>query len=50
VRDPAFLAEIRKKRLTVEPTGAEEMAKIYRGAFASPPAVIDAVKAMLGAR
>ena len=49
-RDPAFLAEMKKKNLTVEPTGAEEMAKIYADAFASPPAVVEAVKEMLGAK
>ena len=26
-RDPAFLAEIKKKSLTIEPTGAEEMSR-----------------------
>jgi tripartite-type tricarboxylate transporter receptor subunit TctC len=49
-RDPAFLAEIKKKNLTIDPTGAEEMAKIYADAYASPPAVIEAVKAILGAK
>lgn len=50
VRDPAFLAEIKKKNLTLEPTGAEDMAKTYADAFASPPAVVEAVKAILGAK
>jgi len=50
VRDAAFLAEIRKKNLTIEPTGAEAMAKIYGDAFASPKAVVEAVKEILGAR
>ena len=36
-RDPAFLAEIKKKNLTIEATGAEEMARIYADAYASPP-------------
>jgi tripartite-type tricarboxylate transporter receptor subunit TctC len=49
-RDPAFLAEIQKKNLTIEPTGAEEMARIYAEAFASPPAVVEAVKGILGAK
>lgn len=49
-RDPAFLAEIKKKNLTIEATSAEEMAKIYADAYASPPAVIEAVKAILGAK
>jgi tripartite-type tricarboxylate transporter receptor subunit TctC len=50
VRDPAFVAELKKKILTLEPTSAEEMTKIYADAFASPPAVVEAVKAILGAR
>jgi tripartite-type tricarboxylate transporter receptor subunit TctC len=50
VRDPTFLADIKKRNLTIEPTGAEEMAKIYAGAFAAPPGVVEAVKAILGAK
>jgi tripartite-type tricarboxylate transporter receptor subunit TctC len=50
VRDPAFLAEIKKKNLTIEATGAEEMTKIYADAFASPPDVVEAVKTILGAK
>jgi tripartite-type tricarboxylate transporter receptor subunit TctC len=49
-RDPVFLAEIKKRNLTMDPTGAEEMAKIYADAYAAPSAVIDAVKAILGAK
>jgi tripartite-type tricarboxylate transporter receptor subunit TctC len=49
-RDPAFLAEMKKKNLTIETTGAEEMEKIYADAFASPPAVVEAVKSILGAK
>src|SRR5262245_60809511 len=47
-RDPAFLAEIKKKNLTIDYTGAEEMTRIYTEAFASPSDVIEAVKAILG--
>jgi hypothetical protein len=50
VRDPVFLAEIKKRNLTMDPTGAEQMAKIYADAYAAPPAVIEAVKAILGAK
>jgi tripartite-type tricarboxylate transporter receptor subunit TctC len=49
-RDPAFVVEIKKKNLTIEPTGADEMARVYADAFASPPAVVEAVKAILGAK
>jgi len=49
-RDPAFLAEIKKKNLTIEVTDAEEMRRIYAEAFASPPEVIEAVKAILGGK
>src|SRR5262245_1573596 len=47
-RDPVFLAEIKKKNLTIEYTSAAEMARIYAEAFASPPDVVEAVKAILG--
>jgi tripartite-type tricarboxylate transporter receptor subunit TctC len=50
VRDPAFLADIKKRNLTLDPTGPEEMAKIYADAYASPAAVVDAVKAILGGK
>jgi len=50
VRDQAFLGEIKKKNLTIEATGAEEMARIYADAFASPPDVVEAVKTILGAK
>ena len=46
-RDPAFLADLKKRHLTFDPTGAEEMTNIYADAFASPPAVVEAVKVML---
>jgi tripartite-type tricarboxylate transporter receptor subunit TctC len=47
-RDPAFLAELKKKRLTLDPTSGEEALKIYKAAYASPPAVVEAVKAIMG--
>jgi tripartite-type tricarboxylate transporter receptor subunit TctC len=50
VRDPAFIADLKKKRLTLDPTGGEEAVKIYTAAYASPPAVVEAVKAMMGTR
>jgi tripartite-type tricarboxylate transporter receptor subunit TctC len=49
-RDPAFVAEMKKKSLTIDPTSAEEMAKIYAAAFASPPEVVSAVKEILGVK
>ena len=49
-RYPAFLAEITKKNLTIEATSAEEMTRIYADAFLSPPDVVEAVKAILGAK
>jgi tripartite-type tricarboxylate transporter receptor subunit TctC len=50
VRDPAFVGELKRKTLTLEPTSAEEMTRIYADAFASPPAVVEAVKAILGVK
>jgi hypothetical protein len=49
-RDGAFLAEMKKKNLTIDPTGAEEMTRIYADAYAAPPTVIGAVKEILGAK
>jgi tripartite-type tricarboxylate transporter receptor subunit TctC len=50
VKDPAFLAELKKKHLTLQPTSGEEAVKIYRAAYASPPAVVNAVKEIMGTR
>ncbi|MCC6888150.1 MAG: hypothetical protein IT536_06400 [Hyphomicrobiales bacterium] len=50
VRDPAFLADIKKRNLTIEPTGAEDMKRIYADAFASPADVVEQVKSILGAK
>jgi tripartite-type tricarboxylate transporter receptor subunit TctC len=50
VRDPAFLADIKKRNLTLDPTGPEEMAKIYADAYAAPAKVVDAVKAIMGSK
>ncbi len=49
-RDPAFVAEIKKKQLTLDPTGADETARIYAAAYASPPAIVDAVKEIMGTK
>ena len=50
VRDPDFIAELEKKRLTLEPTSAEEAIRIYRAAYASPPGVVDAVREIMGTK
>ncbi|MGH6771276.1 MAG: Bug family tripartite tricarboxylate transporter substrate binding protein [Xanthobacteraceae bacterium] len=50
VRDPAFIADLKKKRLTLDPTSGEEAVKIYTAAYASPRPVVEAVKAMMGTR
>jgi hypothetical protein len=48
VRDPAFQADLTKKRLTLQPTSGEEAVKIYTAAYASPRVVVDAVKDIMG--
>jgi tripartite-type tricarboxylate transporter receptor subunit TctC len=48
--DPAYLADMKKKNLTVESTSAEEMTRIYADAFGSPPEVVEAVNAMLAGK
>jgi hypothetical protein len=50
VRDPAFIADLKKKRLTLDPTSGEEAVKIYTAAYASPPAVVAAVKEIMGTK
>lgn len=46
--DPAFLADIKKRGLEVEPTTGEELEKLARQVMAQPPEVIERVKRLMG--
>jgi tripartite-type tricarboxylate transporter receptor subunit TctC len=47
MKDPAFLADIEKKHLEVNPTGGEEVTKVLAEAYALPPQVVAGFKAMI---
>jgi len=47
VKDPEFLADMKKVNLTIDPTSGEEMEKIIRNAYALPPATIEKVRKTL---
>lgn len=44
MKDPEFLADTNKLKLTVDPTSGEEMQKIVADAYALPPATIEKVR------
>ena len=46
-RDPELLEEARRAKLEVNPIGGEEIAKLVAKMYASPPALINAMKAAL---
>src|SRR5262249_10677572 len=48
--DPAFLAEIERKNLFVDPMPGERMAQEFAKAFAFPPAIIAAVRDTMGVK
>lgn len=48
MNDPAFLADIKKRGLEVEPTNGEELEKLARQVMAQPPEVIERVKRLMG--
>ena len=48
--DPAFLADIAKRNLHVEPVRGEEMTRALERAFSSPPEVIAAARDIMGGR
>jgi tripartite-type tricarboxylate transporter receptor subunit TctC len=45
--DPAFLADIKKRGLEVDPSTGEELEKLAREVMAQPPAVIERMKKLL---
>jgi tripartite-type tricarboxylate transporter receptor subunit TctC len=50
VKDPAFVSEMKKKQLPLNPTSGEEAARIYADAYASPSATIEAAKEIMGTK
>jgi len=46
--DPAFLADIKRRGLEVEPSTGEELEKIAKEVMVQPPEVIERVKKLMG--
>jgi hypothetical protein len=46
--DPAFLADIKRRGLEVEPSTGEELEKLAKQVMAQPPEVIERVKKLMG--
>ena len=47
MKDPAFLADMTKLQITIDPTSGEEMERIVRDAYALPDAIIAKVRKAL---
>jgi tripartite-type tricarboxylate transporter receptor subunit TctC len=48
MKDPAFLAEAKKRKLEISPTSGEEMDALIKEVMSQPPAVIERMKKLLG--
>ena len=48
MNDPAFLAELKKKRLEADPVGGDELEPLAKEVIAQPPEVIERMKQLLG--
>jgi tripartite-type tricarboxylate transporter receptor subunit TctC len=48
VSDPALLAEAEKRRLDMDPSSGEELDSLAKEVMATPPAVVEKVKALIG--
>jgi hypothetical protein len=46
--DPAFLADVKKRGLEVEPSTGEELEKLAKQVIAQPPEVIERVSKLMG--
>jgi hypothetical protein len=49
MKDPDFLADMRKEGLEVHPTGGQALAALIGEIYATPPAVVERAKALLAA-
>jgi hypothetical protein len=48
MKDPAFLAEAKLRKLEIHPTSGEEMDDLIKEVMSQPPAVIERMKKLLG--
>jgi hypothetical protein len=46
--DPAFLADIKRRNLEVEPSTGEELEKLAKEVMAQPPEVIERMQKLFG--
>jgi hypothetical protein len=46
--DPEFVADIRKRKLTIEPQSGDEVQQTVANAMATPKSLIDQVKRYIG--
>ena len=47
MKDPAFLAEAKKRKLELNPTSGEEMDALIKEVISQPPEVIERMKKLL---
>jgi tripartite-type tricarboxylate transporter receptor subunit TctC len=47
MKDPEFIAEVKKRRYDLEPVSAEEMQSLAREVVSQPPDVVERVKKIL---
>ena len=50
VRDPALLAEAKKRRMDISPSSGAEVQKVVAGIIGAPPAIIDKAKILVRAK
>jgi tripartite-type tricarboxylate transporter receptor subunit TctC len=48
VKDPEFLAEVKKRKWELDPVGGEELEALAKEVVAQPPEVIERMKKLLG--
>jgi tripartite-type tricarboxylate transporter receptor subunit TctC len=48
VKDPAFLDDIKKKKLEADPVGGEELQVMAKDIVSQPPEIVDRMKKILG--
>lgn len=48
MKDPAFLADIEKRKYALDPSTGEELETIVKGVMTQPPEVIERIKKLLG--
>ncbi len=48
MKDPAFIAEAKKRNAPIDPRSGEEVTRIVKAGYKIPPAVVNKMKAMVG--